>query len=174
MQAQHPNQPNRRERPIGSEEVLVVKSFKAHLRAVAEPEVLDLLYLAQIRSVTNEDVRAAFNLKRSGAYKRLDALRELGLLEKRDGAYRTSEYAGRLVSAVSQLFRGAMRGNIKTPQPVDASTLEKMRILEVCKFAEEGAQTMYNRGNFNQDELYRRRKLVSQVREAYRDAQAER
>lgn len=163
---QRESQLNRRQRSISSEELLVLKGFRAHLKAVAEPSVLDLLFLAQIRPVTNQDVREAFKVKRSGAYKRLNALKELGLLEKRDDEYRTSEYSGRLIHSTSQLFRGAMKGNFPeaAPQPTELSTLDKVRIMEVCKIVEKDSDYLYDRGVLQEEERDKRRKLASQVR----------
>lgn len=138
--------------PITSETILVIKGFRAHLLAVADPAVLDLLYLAQIRPVTNSDVRAAFRLQRSGAYKRLNALRELGLLEERDHAYRTSEYGARLTDAVIRLFKAAMGGNWDQPETIPAQSRPNPRALkELLTIAREGTESLYGRGRLTRE-----------------------
>ena len=169
MQVQREGQGRRARPPVASEDLLVVKGFRAHLAALADPSVLDLLYLADIKPVANPDVREAFKVRRSGAYKRLTALKELGLLEERNRVYRTSEYAARLIGAASQLFRGTIKGFPYNSTSAEASssplsTLDKMRVVELCRLVAETADYLYNRGAIKEEEKDRRQKLASQVR----------
>ena len=138
--------------------MLVVRHFRPHLEAISDAKALDLLYLAQVNeTITNADVRSALHTKRGGAWVWLARPTELGLLEKRGHTYRASDYSRELVACVSQVFRGAVRGEF--PESFGNGTARSIPP-ELFTIAAEGVEALYERGRITQEEHARRMKLV--------------
>ena len=141
-----------------SNDILIVKHFREHLRAIAVWKALDLLYLADVQPITNRDAAKVLGLTSKGAWRWLSRLRQLGMLEKRGQTYRASDYSKELLRSVSALFRGAVRGEF----PED----EDPRVKELARFAREGTESLYERGRLDQAAYEERLKLIKEVESA--------
>jgi hypothetical protein len=132
--------------------MLIVRHFHLHLEAISDQRVLDLVYLAQTKPITNSDVQSALHMKRGGAWVWLDRLTEPGLLEKIGAGYIASDYSRELISSVSQVFRGAVKGEFPEPAP----SIPR----EIITIAREGVEAQYERGRLSQEEYNRRLRLI--------------
>jgi hypothetical protein len=137
-----------------SNDILIVKHFREHLRALAVWKALDLLYLADVQPITNRDAKV-LGLTSKGAWRWLSRLRQLQMLEKRGQSYRASPYSKELLRSVSALFRGAVAGEF----PEDADP----RIKDMLRFAREGTESLYDRGKLDQAAYEERLKLIHEI-----------
>ncbi len=88
-----------------SNDILIVKHFREHLRAIAVWKALDHLYLADVQPITNRDAVKVLGLTSKGAWRWLSRLRQLGMLEKKGQTYRASPYSKDLLRSVSAFIR---------------------------------------------------------------------
>ena len=137
---------------------VVLRAFREHLKALSKPKCLDLLVLADLRPVTNADVRRTLGLgARGSAWRRLSSLTTLAMLDKREDGYRLSTYGKELVASIASVFQGAVKGRWELPG-ADRKASE-----ELLRFAKEGTEALYQRGRIDQAEYEKRKKLISEA-----------
>ena len=141
-----------------SQDIALVKHFRAHLAALSDPRVLDLLSLAAAEPITNTEARSVLKVERNVAWIYLSRLVQLGMLEKRGQVYRASDYAADVVYATSLTFRSVLNG--KVPE-VDPGKLPNLLAL-----ARQGAEVLYERGKIDQEEYSKQLRFL---KEAERD-----
>jgi hypothetical protein len=152
---------------ISSDDLLVIKHFREQLKEISEPAVLDVLFLAHVEPITNEDVRSIFKLGRKGTWKRLARLTTLGFLERKRQEYETTEYSRRLVAATSLLFRNAVRGDLSASfdvggdRNVVADNAITTGLKEILQVARDGNECLHSRGRINDEAHERNRKLIA-------------
>jgi hypothetical protein len=138
-----------------TQDIALVKHFREHLAALSDPRLLDLLALASLEPITNEDARRMLKLGRNRAWANLSDLVKLSLLEKRGHAYRASPYAENLVGALSLTFQSVLAG--KMPN------IRGQGWAEVLRLAFDGVETSYMKGKTQQGEYQQQMKLLKEM-----------
>ncbi len=129
--------------------------MRDHLAVLSDGSLLDLISLANTAPITNSDARELLKLTRNGAWRWLSKLVELGLLEKRGQAYRTSPYAKSLVKALSITYRSIVSG--RPPQT------ENPAWLSLLKMAREGLEVLHARGRIERPDYDAKVKLLEKI-----------
>jgi hypothetical protein len=138
-----------------TQDISLIKHFRAHLESLSDPMLLDLLSLASLKLLTNAEARTSLKLSRTQTWAVLSRLAKVGMLERTDGGYKATPYAEHLLAALSVTFQSVLAG--KSPRVHNPTWRDVLRI------AYDGAELSYARGKITESEYSRQVRLLGEV-----------